>query len=402
MKESPLAQLELLKSAAEATQTGVTIARAGQPDRPLIYVNPAFLRLTGYAADEVLGRDCRFLQAGITEQPGLDKLRAAFAEGKQVTVLLRNRRKDGTEFLNELTMSPVRAENGEVTHFIGIQHDVTEREEAIARANALAESLQRQAAVLELANRELDAFSYSVSHDLRAPLDVVGGFAKASIEQLDAGNIMRAKHCLERILLNAEKMSGLIQALLELSQLSGQSLRLQACDVTAMAQEVISELRAAEPHRAVEVHIATGLSARADPTLLRCLLQNLIGNAWKYSVNNAGALIQVGRESTPPNEFFVRDNGAGFDMEQAVRLFGAFQRFHSANEFPGTGIGLATVRRIILRHGGTIRAMSRRGLGAVFYFTLVPERPLPSQPRAEKLLPLPSDVLGRLRTGQSE
>lgn len=217
------------------------------------------------------------------------------------------------------------------------------------------------------------AIVYTVSHDLRAPIRVIEGFTR--IVREDYGHLLDrvGNDHLERIMGAATRMNGMIDALLALSRLSTQPLQSVEVDLSAMARQIIEELRQQAPERQVEVRIAEGLRASGDPALLRIVLDNLIGNAWKYSSRRENALIEFGRTRDPVLEheaFFVRDNGAGFDMRFASRLFGAFQRLHGATEFAGTGVGLASVRRILRRHGGDIRAEAAVNQGATFWFTL--------------------------------
>jgi len=213
-------------------------------------------------------------------------------------------------------------------------------------------------------------FSSLVSHDLRAPIRVVEGFTR--IVKEDYGPVLGkigVDH-LDRVLGAAGRMNHMIDALLALSRLSSQPLERAAVDLSQMAAHVVEDLRRLSPERAVEVAIEPGLLARGDPTLLRVVLENLLGNAWKYTGGTSAARIELLRHPREPATFTVRDNGAGFDMRYADRLFGAFQRLHGASEFPGTGIGLASVRRIVLRHGGTVRAESAPERGASFHFSL--------------------------------
>ncbi|MEO8021360.1 ATP-binding protein [Polaromonas sp.] len=362
----------LLHRAIAASRNGITIGRIETGKIPLIYANAAFYRLTGYTPDDIIGNDCRLLQGGMTDQPGLPPLRAALAKGVEATVLLRNFRKDGTEFWNELTMSPVLNDSGTPTHYVGIQQDVTKRENDARAIDALNQSLTQRGEDLELANESLRSFSFSASHDLRAPLASIKGFCATLRKSIDVPDGSQPAHYMARIEANAERMEQLIEALLELARSTAGELTVRACDLSRMAQEVVDSSRATAPGQDAQVHIEPGLCAEGDPALLHSVLQNLIGNALKYSSKTPGATVWFGREEDAGGKprFFVRDNGAGFDMANAATLFGTFQRFHSEQEFPGTGVGLATVRRIVTRHGGVISAESAPGKGAVFYFTL--------------------------------
>lgn len=231
--------------------------------------------------------------------------------------------------------------------------------------------LQQRAAQCEGLNKELESFSYSVSHDLRAPLRSIDGFSQILLEdygdQLDSDG----KDALRRVRGAATGMSELIDALLALSRVSRVELRAERVDLSALAATIAVELRQSQPDRQAEFVIARDLVVEGDRTLLRAALGNLLGNGWKYTQPRATARIEFGcldRENE--TVYFVRDNGVGFDMTYVAKLFGAFQRFHRQTEFGGTGIGLATVQRIIHRHGGRAWAEGEVDQGATFYFTL--------------------------------
>ena len=224
---------------------------------------------------------------------------------------------------------------------------------------------------LERANKELEAFSYAVSHDLRAPLRAISGFSEALLN--DQGDRLddRGRSHLERVRSATDRMSGLIEDLLDLSRISGVTLERQRVNIASIAQEVVAELRRRDPERRVTLEIEEELIAEADRRLLTIALENLLGNAWKFTARRAEAHIAVGRLLQADELVcFVRDDGSGFDPARIDRLFQPFQRLHSQTEFEGTGIGLATVKRIISRHGGRIWAEAVRGEGATFYFTL--------------------------------
>lgn len=218
---------------------------------------------------------------------------------------------------------------------------------------------------------EQAAFSYTVSHDLRAPIRVVEGFARIVKEDYGAVLDRVANDHIDRVLGAAARMNLMIDAMLMLARLSSQPLARQPVNLSQLADFIVDDLRRTAPQRQVEVEIEPDLSVDGDPTLLRQVLENLIGNAWKYSAKRTPARIVVGRETRHGRAaYVVRDNGAGFDMRSAERLFGLFQRLHSANDFAGTGIGLASVKRIVKRHGGEVWADAEPGKGAAFYFTL--------------------------------
>ncbi|MBI4515668.1 MAG: response regulator [Deltaproteobacteria bacterium] len=226
------------------------------------------------------------------------------------------------------------------------------------------------------ANCELEAFSYTVSHDLRAPLRAIDGFSRILLEEYGAQLDEQAQHYLQRTRLAAERMRQLIEDLLQLGRVGRAELQRRTVDLSALAAAIARDLSQTQPARVAEFHIEPALSAQGDEQLLRIALENLLGNSWKYTGKQPAARIEFGRlpltASSSEREvvFFVRDNGAGFDMAHAGELFTAFKRLHAASEFEGTGVGLATVQRVIQRHGGRVWAESAAGTGTTFYFTL--------------------------------
>jgi light-regulated signal transduction histidine kinase (bacteriophytochrome) len=247
------------------------------------------------------------------------------------------------------------------------QHLETEIEER-KRAETRVQTVNAE---LLAANKELEAFSYSVSHDLRAPLRSIDGFSLALLEDYGDKLDDEGKDHLNRVRAATERMGTLIDDLLNLARVTRTELRLETADVGAIARAVAEELQKTEPGRQVEFRIEDGLLAWIDSHLFRITLENLLGNAWKFTSKRQFACIEFGRkESGGMLIYFVRDNGAGFNPDYSERLFGAFQRLHDRTEFPGTGVGLATVQRIIHRHGGRIWAESAVDRGATFYFTL--------------------------------
>ncbi|RYX94982.1 MAG: PAS domain S-box protein [Comamonadaceae bacterium] len=233
----------------------------------------------------------------------------------------------------------------------------------------LEERIARRTAELQRSNAELEAFSYSVSHDLRSPLSSVDGFSRLLLRELDGHHGEKVRHYLQRIQAGASQMGNLIDGLLSLAHLSRIEMRQTAVDLSVLAGEILERLQAQSPDRHVAFSVEPGLRVTGDARLLRSLLENLLGNAWKFSGRVDVAEIAVGL-SALHGAYFVRDNGAGFDMAYAAKLFGTFQRLHDAADFPGTGVGLATVARIVSRHGGRIWAESAPGRGTTFYFTL--------------------------------
>jgi PAS domain S-box-containing protein len=296
----------------------------------------------------------------------LDRWHFATATGTTYEIEYRLREKTGTYHWFLRRALPVRDAQGRITRWLGTCTNidaVKKKEEVLRRANLETEA----------ANRELEAFSYSVAHDLRSPLRSIDGFSQAILEdngdQLDA----QGKESLGRVRAAAQRMAHLIDALLSLSRVSRAELRRDEVNLTRAALRIVDHLRLADASRDVEVTVQDGLVVQGDTMLLTALLENLLNNAWKFTSQRPKAHIEVGLMSKDGQAvYFVRDDGAGFDVAYASKLFGAFQRLHAAGEFPGTGIGLATVQRIVRRHGGRVWAESVVAHGATFYFTLEP------------------------------
>ena len=271
---------------------------------------------------------------------------------------------DGIHYLDTV-VTPLYNSQGEI---YALLHTSSE----IPNLAATQEALSQRTLQLEAANRELESFSYSVSHDLQAPLRIINGFSQVLKENYQADLDDRGRHYLQRIQANSQLMSNLIDALLELSRVTSSQMKSIKVDLRAIAIDIVKDLQAENPQRKIKVIIASGLETTGDPRLLRIVLNNLLHNAWKYTSKRSHSKIEFGAltQNDERQTFFVRDNGAGFDQEYAEKLFTAFQRFHTQAEFPGTGIGLATVQRIIYRHGGKVWAQGECDRGATIYFSL--------------------------------
>lgn len=335
------------------------------PEGQVISWNGGAQRIKGYATDEILGQHFSVfyppddLAAG---KPDIELSRAR-KEGRFEDESWRVR-KDGSRFWANVVVTPLNDDTGRLRGFVKITRDVTERKRA-------EQEILRRSQELETANKELEAFSYSVSHDLRSPLRGIEGFSQALQEDYERQLDTTAQDYLRRIRVATHRMGELIDDLLDLARVTRAEMHRESIDLTRLAHEVAQELRSIEPQRTVALKIADGLQAHGDSRLVRVALQNLIGNAWKFTSKREQAEIEFGEKTTNGDRaYFVRDNGAGFDPSYASRLFGAFQRLHAVNEFPGTGIGLATVQRIIHRHGGAVWAEGFVNRGATIYFTL--------------------------------
>jgi K+-sensing histidine kinase KdpD len=292
-------------------------------------------------------------------------------------------------FVKSLVMVPIRTEApvGAIGNYWATPHTATAEEvellQALANTTAVAmenvtvyaeleQRVRDRTLQLESANSELEAFSYSVSHDLQAPLRAISGFSEILSENLEDKLDGDSAHCLKTILAQTKRMTDIIADLLRLSRLGRSELRIEAIDMSRLTRNLADRLKKIDPQHHAKFKIQEGLEIRGDAGLIESALENLLSNAWKYSSKQKQPVIEFG-QVTPPDgvpAFFVRDNGAGFEMKYAAKLFAPFQRFHSQEEFPGNGIGLATVQRIIHRHGGRIWADSATDQGATFFFTL--------------------------------
>ncbi len=341
--------------------------------RYFLTVNDAAVAHYGYTRDEFLAMtldDILPTEDVLTRSPALIGPESpALSPPRE----WRHRLKDGSVIVVEMS-SHLLEFDGRPARIV-LANDITQRtraQEALRHLNeTLEQRVQERTSELALANRELESFSYSVSHDLRAPLQVIDGFGRALSSRYAGALDEQAHHYLNRIRINTRQMSQLIDDLLSLAHVTRTDITAEPLDLAARAHNVVEQLRALEPDVTVEVEIDAAMPCVGDARLLTIVLENLIGNAWKFSSKAESPRIRIGsREEHGETAFYVADNGAGFDMAYADKLFKAFQRLHAASEFPGTGIGLATVHRIITRHGGRVWAQSAVGQGATFLFTL--------------------------------
>jgi PAS domain S-box-containing protein len=342
----------------------------------IVEANPALGQILGRDPDMLVGERFAALFEGGAGADDADL--EPVAEGVYRTT--RQLYRHGELRHAQLIFAPVPGKIGQdVTRLVQVD-DVTDRIRAEAKVHALNRTLEARVALrtreLSAANRELEMFAYNVSHDLRAPLRAIEGFSRLLVERYGERLDDAGRDYLDRVRKAASRMGDLIESMLKMSRLSRSELNLAELDLSRMAREIVAELRNAEPGRRVEVEIADGLRAGGDPTLVRNLLQNLLENAWKFTRGRDPGRIEFGPgepRDDGAREFFVRDNGAGFAPEYADKLFRPFQRLHSESQFSGHGIGLASVKRIVDRHGGDIRAEGSEGRGATFWFSLPAE-----------------------------
>jgi PAS domain S-box-containing protein len=339
----------------------------------LVDVNKAFISWTGYSREELIGNTTRDLRLWVNPE-----------DRERILGILKD---DGEVSGAEILMGKKSGEAGYVLfsarfididkeHYIlSLAHDITDRKRAEEQIRILNEGLEKRikerTANLQSVNKELESFSYSVSHDLRAPLRGIDGFSLALLE--DYGGMLDAqgKDYLSRVRNAVQRMGELIDALLQLSRLTRSELQPVNVNLSLLVREAVEMLRQNDPERVVDVIIQDGVSVPGDKNMLRIVAANLMDNAWKFTSRVAEPRIEFGALTGDAGTvYYVRDNGAGIDMAYEKKLFCAFQRFHNASEFPGIGIGLATVKRVIARHGGSIWVESEKGKGATFYFTL--------------------------------
>ena len=339
---------------------------------PLVTINPhgeitdvnlATIEATGRPKEALIGTD--FSSYFTDPQKAGEIYQQVFKQGLVTNFPLTLKNINGNLIDVLYNASVYKNERGNVLGVVAVARDVTAQKQAELEIN-------RRTAELQVANKELEAFSYSVSHDLRAPLRAIDGFSAALLEDYSAALDDVGKNHLNRVRMATQRMGELIDDMLELSRIARVEMQHQTIDLSEMVTNVLTELQKNDEQRKITWHVQPDLIAVGDARLMRIVFDNLIGNAWKYTSKQPNPIIEFGALSDKDavTTYFVRDNGAGFDMQYSNKLFGAFQRLHTVAEFPGTGVGLATVQRIIHRHGGKIYGEGIPDQGATFYFTL--------------------------------
>lgn len=375
MTERKLAEAELRRFKTTLDLTHDCVFMFDPQTLKFFYVNEGATRQVGYTIEEMTELTPVDIKPEFDES-GFRALIAPLLAGERSSISFEtvHRHRDGHDVAVEIFLQYV-SPSGESPRFIAIVRDITERKEAESALRKLASELEvrvkERTAALEAAYKELEAFSYSVSHDLRAPLRAIDGFSRLLVEDYGATLDGEAHDYLDRVRRAVQRMGNLIDDLLKLSRVTRAELHPASVNLSDLAYEIIADLREIHDTRQVAIAIVSGLVVTGDPQLLRVAMANLLENAWKYTSKTADAHIEFGANLDEGGTvYFVRDNGAGFDMKYVGKLFGAFQRLHSEQEFPGTGIGLATVARIIQRHGGRVWAKGEPSHGATLYFTL--------------------------------
>jgi PAS domain S-box-containing protein len=335
------------------------------PTGNIVTWNAGAERLEGYSASEIIGS--HFSRFYTPEDIARDHPRYELKQAAEMGVYEEEGwrvRKDGSRFWSSVVITAIRDRNGTLRGFGKVTRDLSARKQ-------YEDELKRTTAALSAANKELEAFSYAVSHDLRSPLRGIDGFSQALLEDYGDKLDETGRQYLQFVREGTQKMGKLIDDLLNLSRLTRAEMKFVKVDLSQMVHDIARNLAKQDPKRTVQFQIQDGVIAKGDPGLLSAVFENLLSNAWKFTARRAEALIEFGAENQNGRTvFFVRDNGVGFDMKYYSKLFGAFQRLHADTDFKGTGVGLATVRRVITRHGGDVWADSKVGVGTTFYFTL--------------------------------
>jgi len=337
------------------------------------YANDNFCKISKYGTDELIGQDHRIINSGYHSKEFIRSLWITIANGKIWRGELKNKAKDGTIYWVDTTIVPFLNEHGKPYQYVAIRSDITSRKMAEEKITSLNEELEDR---VRQRTEELESFSYSVSHDLRAPLRAVNGYANMLEEDYRDVFDQEGKRLLTQVKQNAARMGELIDDLLAFSQLGRKGMNISFIDMTELAETCLAELNKTIAHQA-EVRIASLHPAMADHSLMEHVMMNLLSNAIKYSSRVEKPVIEVSSDvRTGELIYSVRDNGVGFDMEYVSKLFGVFHRLHSPDDFEGTGVGLAIVQRIVNKHGGKVWAEGKVGQGASFYFSLPDAKPV--------------------------
>ncbi len=377
-------QSHLRKQAIEHSPSGVSIADARLPDLPLIYINPAFEKKTGYTALEAIGRNCRFLQGDDRDQPGIRRIREAIEAEQPVTEVLRNYRKDGTLFYNELNLAPIHDENGVLTHYVGISTDVTERVLAQQQIQAQNEELRHKNQDLAVARQQAEAiaqlrtqFLATMSHELRTPLNAIIGYTEIQLAGMTGDLTEEQRDYQERVLANADHLLELINDVLDLSKIEAGRMELvsKPFNVSQWLEDIIGQMRGLAEERGLDFTVTLDKNMPefivGDPSRIRQMAINLLSNAIKFT-NEGSIRVQVQKHGGDLWRFVVEDSGIGIPSHMQETIFEEFRQVDSSSQrkVGGTGLGLAIVRKLCMLMGGNVRLKSRVGVGSTFVITL--------------------------------
>lgn len=382
-------QQAVIRQLSRAVEQGASMVMITNARGVIEYVNPRFTQVTGYHPEEVMGQNLLVILGNITSNHHLEILWSTVNRGATWRGEFVGRKKNGDLYVNEMSVSPLTdEEDGRVTHFVAVMEDISERkqtQENMRRMNQeLEQRVMERTADLEASSRELEVFCYSIAHDLSTPLRGMSCFSSILLEDYADKLDGEGREYLERIQSASVRMGELIRDLLKLSRVTRGELVRKRIDLSALAGEILGRLAEAEPGRRVETLVAGGVEADGDPGLVGLMLESLLENAWKYTGKSGSPRIEFGScRANGETAYYVRDNGVGFDMSYAEKIFLPFERLHGVTDFAGTGIGLATVQRIVTRHTGRVWAEGEEGKGATFYFTLG-ARQLSSEGRSGK------------------
>ena len=356
-KTNKIVEIALLEEAIACSSSGITIADLTLPGQPLVFINEAFEKITGYSSEESIGKNCRFLQGDDREQPERTIIQQAIQKGEHCEVVFRNYRKDGSMFYNELYLTPITNSDGETTHFIGIQNDVTER---IEFENERTQLMQR----IMQSNEELNEFAHFISHDLRAPLRGIHSLATLLLKGQNTAKSSEDKEILNLMIYSVERMHNLIENLLEYARTGKTKDPIVDSPLADILDEIQSLLN---PPDAITISYDRDLpSLTGQRTLITQVFQNLISNAIKYNDKEAGSIDICFEADDDHYHIAVKDNGPGIAPKYHKKIFGLFERLETDQDVESTGVGLALVKKITEQHGGRVSIESEFGQGSTF------------------------------------
>lgn len=356
-KTNKIGEIALLEEAIACSSSGITIADLTLPGQPLVFINEAFEKITGYSSEESMGKNCRFLQGDDREQPERTIIQQAIQKGEHCEVVFRNYRKDGSMFYNELYLAPITNSDGETTHFIGIQNDVTER---IEFENERTQLMQR----IMQSNEELEEFAHFISHDLRAPLRGIHSLATLLLEGQNTAKSSEDEEILNLMIYSVERMHNLIENLLEYARTGKTKDPIVDSPLADILDEIQSLL---SPPDSITISYDRELpSLTGQRTLITQVFQNLISNAIKYNDKEAGSIDICFEADDDHYHIAVKDNGPGIAPKYHKKIFGLFERLETDQNVESTGVGLALVKKITEQHGGRVSIESEFGQGSTF------------------------------------